>query len=184
MFGSSWEPVIGACRLGAEWAWRQVYEDIAPSLLRYHRARGTVDPDDVVGDTFVRAVRGLPGFDGGEVEFRAWVFSISRNRAVDLARAASRRPEQPMGLEELIGAGGIGDVEDDAIRSLADERVREVLLELTADQRDVLLLRLLEDLTIEQIAAVMRKSPGAIKALQARGLEQIRRRISSGAVTL
>jgi DNA-directed RNA polymerase specialized sigma24 family protein len=48
----------------------------------------------------------------------------------------------------------------------------------------VLLLRFLEDLTIEQVAVVMRRSTGAIKALQARGLEQVRRKISSGAVTL
>jgi len=183
MFGSSWGSVLEACRLGAEWAWRQVYEDVAPSLLRYHRARGTADPDDVVGDTFVRAVRGLSGFDGGEGEFRAWLFSISRNRAADLARAASRRAERPAHLEELVVAGGMGDVEDDALRALAEERIRGVLDELTPDQRDVLLLRLLEDLTIEQIAGVMRKSPGAVKALQARGLEQVRRRISSGAVT-
>jgi RNA polymerase sigma-70 factor (ECF subfamily) len=127
MFGSSWGSVLGACRLGAEWAWRQVYEDVAPSLLRYHRARGTVDPDDVVGDTFVRAVRGLSGFDGGEGEFHAWLFSISRNRAVELARAASRRPERPAHFQQLVAAGGMGDVEDDALRVLAEERIRDVL---------------------------------------------------------
>jgi RNA polymerase sigma factor (sigma-70 family) len=183
MFGSSWGSVLGACRVGAEWAWRQVYEDVAPSLLRYHRARGTTDPEDLVGDTFVRVVRGLPGFEGNEEQFRAWVFAISRRRAIDLARSATRRPEFLASTEDLVEAGARGDVEEDAMGSLARERVQEVLDGLTAEQRDVLLLRLLADLTVDQVAMVVRKSPGAVKALQARGLEHVRRQISRGAVT-
>lgn len=183
MFGSNWGSVLGACRVGAEWAWRQVYEDVAPSLIRYHRARGTAEPDDLVGDTFLRVVRGLPGFEGSEEQFRAWIFSISRRRAIDLARSASRRPEELTPVDDLIGRGGRGDAEDDALHSLEEQRVRALLDDLTADQRDVLLLRLLSDLTVEQVGAVIGKSPGAVKALQARGLEQIRRQISRRAVT-
>jgi len=184
MFGSSWESILGACRAGAEWAWRQVYEEVAPSLLRHHRARGTADPEDLVGETFLRVVRGLSGFEGNEEQFRAWVFAISRRRAIDVSRSAARRPERPVATGDLIGWAEVGDVEQDALRSLAEQRVREVLAGLTADQRDVLLLRMLEDLTVEQVGSVMGKSPGAVKALQARGLEHIRREISRGAVTL
>ena len=183
MFGPSWGSVLGACRVGAEWGWRQVYEDVAPSILRYHRARGTPNPDDLVGDTFVRVVRGLPSFEGNEEQFRAWVFAISRRRAIDLARSAARHPEEPRAIDDLVGRGGNGDAEDDAMRSLSEERVRAVLSGLTADQRDVLLLRLLSDLTVEQVASVLGKSAGAVKALQARGLEHVRREISRGAVT-
>jgi RNA polymerase sigma-70 factor (ECF subfamily) len=184
MFGSSWGSVLGGCRVGADWAWRRVYEDVAPPLLRYHRARGTPDPEDLVGDTFVRVVRGLAGFEGNEEQFRAWVFAISRRRAIDLARTRSRRPERPDPGDGLIGAGGRGNAEDEAIRSLEEQRVRVILDRLTPDQRDVLLLRLLSDLTVEQVATVVGKSTGAVKALQARGLEQVRREISRGAVTL
>jgi RNA polymerase sigma-70 factor (ECF subfamily) len=184
MFGPNWGSVLGACRVGAEWAWRQVYEDVAPSLIRYHRARGTADPEDLVGETFLRVVRGLPGFAGNEEQFRAWVFAISRRRAIDLARSASRHPEELAPIDDLVGRGGRGDAEDDALRSLEEERVRAVLDALTADQRDVLLLRLLSDLTVDQVATVVGKSPGAVKALQARGLEHVRRQISRRAVTI
>ena len=184
MFGTTWEPVLEACRAGAEWAWRQVYEDLAPSLLRYHRARGTADAEDLVGDTFVRIVRGLPGFEGNETAFRAWAFAISRRRAIDMARSAARRPERPEEPAALAGKGETGDAEDDALRSLAEGRVRAVLDGLTPDQRDVLLLRVLADLTVEQVARTIGKRPGAVKALQARGLERIREEISRGAVTL
>jgi len=183
MLGSSWQSVLDACRVGADWAWRLVYEEVAPSLLRYHRSRGTRDAEDLVGDTFVRVVRALGGFEGNEEQFRAWVFAISHRRAIDIARASARRPERPASVEELVGRGETGNAEDDALRSLGEERAREMLECLTPDQRDVLLLRILADLTVEQVAVVLGKTPGAVKALQARGLEQIRRQISRGAVT-
>src|SRR5262245_19037172 len=184
MFGPSWGTVLMACRAGGEWAWRLVYDDVAPSLLRYHRARGTPDPEGLIGDTFLKVVRGLPGFEGSEEQFRAWVFTFAQRRAIDLARATARRPERLDPGDGLIDGGGIGNAEEDAIRSLEEQRVRAILERLTPDQRDVLLLPLLSDLTVEQVATVVGKSEGAVKALQARGLEQVRREMSRGAVTL
>ena len=183
MLGPSWGSVLGACRVGAEWAWRQVYDDLAPVLLRYHRARGSTDPDDLVGETFVRIVRALPSFEGTEEQFRAWVFAISRRHAIDVGRSARRHPVEPVPPDDLVSRAPTGDAEDDAMRSLEHDQVRAVLNGLTSDQRDVLVLRLLCDFTIEQVATVMGKSPGAVKALQARGLEHVRRQIHHGAVT-
>lgn len=183
MLGTSWSSVLEACRAGAEWSWRQVYEDLAPTVLRYFRACRAPNAEDLVGDTFVRVVQGLAGFEGDEVRFRAWVFTIARRCMIDSVRSAARRPSVPVSLEELAAKGPHGDAEDDAMRSLAERRVRGVLDRLTSDQRDVLLLRMLGDLTIEQIAEVLGKRPGAVKALQARGLDEIRRQISRGAVT-
>jgi RNA polymerase sigma factor (sigma-70 family) len=122
-------------------------------------------------------------FEGDEARFRAWVFTIARRCMIDAARSAARRPAIPVTPEELAGNAGTGDAEDDAMRSLSELRVRHVLDRLTPDQRDVLLLRVLADLTIEQIGGVLGKRPGAVKALQARGLQEIRRQMSRGAVT-
>lgn len=183
MIGPGWDQVLEACKLGSEWAWRRIYEDVAPALLRYHRARGTDDPEDLLGDTFVRVVRALPGFEGDEERFRAWVFAISRRRAIDRVRSRARRPETPVDDSDLLALGPVGDTEEEAFASLEEQRVRAVLQNLTVDQRDVLLLRLLSDLTVEQVATVLGRSPGAVKALQARGLGAIRREMSRGAVT-
>jgi RNA polymerase sigma-70 factor (ECF subfamily) len=103
---------------------------------------------------------------------------------IDSSRYAARRPAIPVSPEQLAGNAGTGNAEDDAMRSLAELRVRHVLDRLTPDQRDVLLLRVLADLTIGQIGAILGKRPGAVKALQARGLQEIRRQMSRGAVTL
>ena len=95
--GESFAGVLEAARVGAEWAWRALYADTAPDLLRYARASRAPDPEDVVGETFLRAVRGLGSFEGDERGFRAWLFTLARNRIVASQarpspdRAASRR---------------------------------------------------------------------------------------------
>ena len=180
----TFQTVLEACRLGAGWAWRQIYDDLAPSVLRYFRFRGAPEPEDLLGDTFVTVVRKLPTFNGGERDFRAWVFTIARSRSIDDSRARARRPVRPASVDELIAHGHSGDVEAEALRSLATQHIRGVLGQLTDDQRDVLALRLLEGLTIDEIAQVLGKRPGAVKALQARGIAAIRRESITGAVTL
>ena len=182
--GEAFPSVLEACRAGADWAWRQIYDDTAPALLRYIRLTGARDPEDLLGETFVRVVRALPTFVGDEQAFRAWVFTIARRRAIDEARARGRHPVFALTDEDLIANGARGDVEDDAFRSLAVQRVAIILQRLTRDQREVLMLRLLDGLTIEEIARVVAKRPGAVKALQARGLAAIRREVEAKAVTL
>jgi|SRR3954447_25415605 RNA polymerase sigma factor (sigma-70 family) len=176
--------VLAAACAGGEWAWRELYEAVAPRLTRYLRARGVPDPDDVVGETFVKVVRFIEGFEGDEAAFRTWVFAIGRNLVIDDLRKRSRRPVEPVADTQLLQAAPRGDVEDDAIRDLATAHVEEVLADLSIDQRDVLLLRILGGLTIAEIALVLGKKEGAVKMLQARGLAAIRRQISAGAVTL
>jgi RNA polymerase sigma-70 factor (ECF subfamily) len=176
--------VLAAACAGGEWAWRELYEAVAPQLTRYLRARGVPEPDEVVGETFVKVVRYIEGFDGDETAFRTWVFTIGRNLVVDDLRKRSRRPVDVVPDEQLLKAGPRGDAEDEAMRDLATSHVEEVLAHLSVDQRDVLLLRILGGLTIGEIALVVGKKEGAVKMLQARGLAAIRKQISAGAVTL
>ncbi|HEU4355977.1 MAG TPA: RNA polymerase sigma factor [Actinomycetota bacterium] len=182
--GESFDEVLEAARVGAEWAWRALYSDTAPDLLRYARANHVSDPEDVVGETFLRAVSHLPSFEGDERGFRAWLFTLARNRIVDEQRKRVRRRTEPLPVEVLAEIGDRGDVESEAMRALAEDRVRSILAHLTPDQREVLMLRILGGLTIDEIATVVRKRPGAVKALQARGIAGIRDRIDRTAVTL
>ena len=182
--GEHFDSVLGAARVGADWAWAALYRDLGPSVRAYLRASGAPEPDDTLGDVFVHVVRGLAGFAGDEGAFRAWIFAIARNRLVDDHRYRTRRPVEPVPPEALREAGLIGDVEEEALRALSLGRIRAVLTRLSPDQRDVLLLRILGELTIEEVAAATGKRPGAVKALQARGLATLRRQISRKAVSL
>jgi RNA polymerase sigma factor (sigma-70 family) len=148
------------------------------------RASRVVDPDDLVGEVFLRVLQGIERFEGDGRAFRAWVFTVARNLAIDERRRNDRFRTEPVSPETLIEVAPIGDAEAEAMRALAEERVRGVLDQLTTEQRDVLLLRILGDLTIEQVALALGKTPGAIKALQARAVATIRRQMSRGAVSV
>jgi RNA polymerase sigma-70 factor (ECF subfamily) len=176
--------ILAAACAGGEWAWRELYEAIAPQLTRYLRARGVPEPDDVVGETFVKVVRYIDGFEGDEAAFRTWVFTIGRNLVVDDLRKRARRPVDVATDDQLAAAAPKGDTEDDAMGDLSVAHVEEILQHLSVDQRDVLLLRILGGLTIPEIAQVVGKKEGAVKMLQARGLAAIRAKISLGSVTL
>jgi RNA polymerase sigma-70 factor (ECF subfamily) len=138
----------------------------------------------VVGETFVNVVRSIDRFEGTEIAFRAWVFAIARNEATDELRRVIRHPSAPASVEELEAHGPRGDVEREAMEALVSDRIRRLLEALTADQRDVLLLRIIGGLSIDQVTTVVGRRSGAVKMLQARGLAAIRREILRGAVTL
>jgi RNA polymerase sigma factor (sigma-70 family) len=162
-----------------------MYRDFSPMVLRYLKAHGAREPEDVLGEVFVQVVRNLSGFEGDERDFRAWVFAIARSRLIDEWRHHERRPVECASNDVLATAAGPGgDAEDDALCRLTDTRVRAILEGLSCDQRDVLFLRLFAGLTVEQVAGVVGKRPGAVKALQARGLAAIQRALAKEAVTL
>ena len=182
--GETFDRVLAAASVGAEWAWRELYRETAPAVSRYVRARGANDADDAVGEIFCSVVRTLDSFSGDERAFRAWVLTIARNQLIDEARRRHRRPEEPVELERLARVGPMGDAERDAFENLATDRVRQTLSALTPDQRDVMLLRVIGRLTIDEIAVVLARRPGAVKMLQARAIASIRSKISEGSVTL
>jgi RNA polymerase sigma factor (sigma-70 family) len=175
---------LQAARTGAEWAWTAIYRDLAPTLLGYFRSHRAPEPDDLTGEVFADVVRSLDTFEGGERDFRAWVFTIAHNRLVDDLRRRSRRPVEPGSQDFLEWAGPRGNVETDALRAIALDEVRRVIDGLTSDQRQVILLRILGGLTVEEVAGAIGKSPVAVKALQRRGLAAINREISLEAVSL
>ena len=168
------DDVLRSARAGAEWAWARIYEELAPKIVGYLRAHGAADPEDVAGEVFLQVVRGLPDFSGGKGEFRAWTFTIAHRRLVDDLRRRRRRPVEVTGADVVERAVG-GDVNEDAEVRMADASVRLAIDELPLDQRSVVLLRIIGDLTVEEIARVVGKRPGAVKALQRRGLRRLER---------
>lgn len=175
------ERILAAARAGDEPAWREIYGLLAPGVLGYLRARGARDPEDLTGEVFVQVVRDLHRFEGTWPGFRAWTFTIARNRLFDERRSEGRRPVEPL-LEMEPELEGVGDVEQDVLARLDLERVVGVLGALSPAQRDVLLLRVLGDLSIEEVARALGKGQGAIKQLQRRGMATVRRNLEREAV--
>jgi len=183
MLGENFPQTLEAARTGAEWAWAAMYRDLAPSVTGYLRSRRAHEPEDLTGEVFLQVVRDLPRFQGGERDFRAWVFVIAHHRLLDESRRVARRPVD-LEPDGPTLASDAEDVETRVIESTATTSVRRVIDRLPADQRNVLLLRILGDLTVEEVAQAVGKSSGAVKALQRRGLTAIKQAIAKEDVSL
>lgn len=165
--------MLAAGQVGAGWAFEALYRDLSPLVRNYLRLHGASDPDDLASETFLSVLTGLGSFHGDEGKFRAWVFTIAHRRLVDEWRRAGRRPQNAEPGEGLLERLG-GNAEDDALDSLGAQAVEELCASLSPDQRAVLLLRILADLTVEQVAEALGRSVPSVKALQRRGLRTLR----------
>jgi RNA polymerase sigma-70 factor (ECF subfamily) len=174
--GLPFDDVLAAAQAGAGWAFERLYRDLAPAVTGYLRLHGAIEPDDLASETFLGVFTGLAGFTGDEDALRAWVFTIAHRRLVDDWRRRSRRPQLSDGDDDLSGLVG-GDVEEDALVRAGSADVHRLCAALPDDQRTVLLLRILADLTVEQVAQVMGRSAASVKALQRRGLRALRDRL-------
>jgi RNA polymerase sigma-70 factor (ECF subfamily) len=175
--------LLSAAQAGGQWAYERLYRSLAPAVAGYLRVQGAMEPDDLTSEVFERAFSALGSFSGDEARFRSWVFTIAHHRLTDEWRRAARRPVRA-DCDVPERAGDDGDVEDEVARRLATERVRRLCEGLVPDQRDVLLLRMLAALTVDEIADALGKSPGAVKALQRRGLAALRRSMERQGVPL
>ncbi|HSV74078.1 MAG TPA: RNA polymerase sigma factor [Chthonomonadales bacterium] len=120
------------------------------------------DARDITQDVFVQAHRALPSFRRGS-RFMTWLYRIAVNRAVDHVRAASRRRWLPFDLAMRYAPDPSEGPAEVAQRSAEQALVQRVLCELPVQHREVLSLRYYRDLSVEEIAEVMRCSTDAAK---------------------
>ncbi len=172
--GQGLDGAVSAAKAGADWGWTALYRALAPTVTGYLRAQGAPDPEDVTAEVFIQAVKGIDRFKGDGAAFRSWIFCIAHNKLVDDIRKRRRRP---VDLSPDAGRNVVHpvNVEDQVMRNLADRQVRQMFSQLTTDQRNVLYLRMIGGLTLEEVARVLGKPSSAIKALQRRGLAAIKR---------
>jgi RNA polymerase sigma-70 factor, ECF subfamily len=171
------DAAIERARAGDAAGFDALFRELAGSVAGYLRARRVSDPEGITNDVFLRAFRSIQTFKGDAARFRSWLFTIAHNAALDDLRRRRRRAEETPLSRAREESGG--DVEAEVMARLAHDRVHALLGALSADQRDVLVLRIVGDLSVEQVAAVLGKSYEAVRALQRRGLASVLRAISS-----
>ena len=166
---------VDAARGGDVPAFERIYHSLAPSVASYLRWNGVVDVESLTNEVMAHIHRNLHRFSGDAGGFRSWAFTIAHHRMIDDRRAAARRPT--LVASEMNEEQVVGDAEDDALASLGDDRLRELLDGLSPDQRAVILLRIVADLSLEDAAVALGKRRGAIKSLQHRALATLRRQL-------
>jgi RNA polymerase sigma factor (sigma-70 family) len=182
--GHTFDGVLAGARAGAEWAWAALYRDVAPSLLAYLRVQKAYDPENLAGEVFLHLVRDLHSFAGDERAFRSWLFTVAHSRLLDERRRATRRPLEAAGDDVIEWHAPVLDAEDEALSALSADRLERAIRRLSPDQQTVLFLRIFADLTVDEVATLVGKRPGAVKQLQRRGLAAVRRALREEGVTL
>jgi len=179
--GLEFPEVLDAARRGDSCAYRDLYDALAGRVCGYLSVHGASDPEDLTSEVFLRVFRRIGSFEGGERQFRSWVFTIAHNLLLDDRRRTgarvTTRPLEHDAFERLTG----GNVEDEAIGNFGGDWVSDALAQLSPDQQSVLTLRVVGDLSVEQVAAVVGKPVGAVKALQRRGIATLRRHMAGSA---
>jgi RNA polymerase sigma-70 factor (ECF subfamily) len=172
---------VDAARAGGGWAFGLLWEALSPGVAGYVRGRGAPDPDDVTSEVFLAAFQRIAAFQGGGAAFRSWLFTIAHHKAVDAVRRGPALRERL--TDDVPDDRIVASAEHDALARLGDANVRALLDVLTDDQRDVLLLRVVADLSLEETAGVLGKPVGSVKQLQRRALARLKRTLVAPPVT-
>jgi RNA polymerase sigma-70 factor, ECF subfamily len=180
---TSLENALPAAQAGRPEALRVVYDELAPRVHGYLLARGASEPEDLTSEVFLTVFSRLATVTGGAAGLRTLVFSVAHARLVDDLRRRSRRGEA-LSYEDWQDNRTTASTEDQAVDRIRTAEVRALLEQLPADQRDVLLMRVVADLSLEQTAQAVGRSTGAVKQLQRRGLLALRARMGDGVRTV
>lgn len=163
--------LVERARLGDEEAWQILYRRAYPRMLAYARRR-LFDIDearDAVSETMVRAVGKLDRFTWSGAGFDAWLFGILRHVVLDAQRAAGRhRPVPPP------DAAADDDPVAAVLHSEEVAAVRAAFARLDARDQELLELRVVAELSADEVAAVLGKRPGAVRMAQSRALSRLR----------
>jgi len=167
------EEALQAALKGDELAFRAVYRDMQPRLLRYLRALVGEDADDVASDAWLQIARDLGSFRGDYDRFRGWSTRIARNRALDHLRRAGRRPGTSLPMEELPEPASEHDTESAALERLSTEDAVAMIARLPQDQAEAVLLRVVIGLDAKGAGRVLGKRAGSVRTAAYRGLRRL-----------
>lgn len=176
------DSLVVAARAGGGWAFARLWEELAGSVAGYLRARGVDEVDDVTSEVFLAAFAGIRRFEGDGARFRSWLFTIAHHRGVDGLRGQIKTGGRETYVDDL-DRRTVPSAEDSSLERLQSDEVRVALAALTPEQRDVVLLRFVADLSLDEVAAITGRNTGAVKQLQRRGVQQLRRHLNGAIPT-
>jgi RNA polymerase sigma-70 factor (ECF subfamily) len=179
--GSRLIALVELARKGDSEAFGQLYDHYHASVYRflYYRVGSVPLAEDLTAETFFRALRSMSSFRWQGKDFGAWLMTIARNLTTDHFKAGRTRLEsttEDMSRLDTTTEGPEGAV----LASLTNEVLLEALSALPTEQRECLVMRFLQGLSIAETAEVLGRSAGAVKQLQLRGVRNLARILPEG----
>jgi len=183
--GDQFQGILAAAQDGGEWAVAILYRWLHPAVVSYLRVRAGDEAEDLASETWIAVARGLARFSGDESAFRSWVFTIAHRRLIDHHRAAARRPRtrtlhatEGDQHDSPLDLPGSDDPAEEALDAAAtDEAVRRIVALLPPDQAEIVLLRVVAGLPVDDVAAITGRRPGTVRVLQHRALRRLADRL-------
>jgi RNA polymerase sigma-70 factor, ECF subfamily len=162
-------------------AFGQLYDHYQPSVYRfvYYRTRSQALAEDLTSETFLRALRNMAGFRWQGKDFGAWLMTIARNLCTDHFKAGRTRLElttEDMGAHDDATEGP----EQEVLAGLTNQVLLDAMRKLPDEQRDCLIMRFLQGLSIAETAEILGRSEGAVKQLQLRGVRNLAKLVPAG----
>jgi RNA polymerase sigma-70 factor (ECF subfamily) len=157
----------------------QLYEENFDRIYRYIvlKIGDRTEAEDMTQQVFLNALKSISSFKWKGMPFSAWLFRIAHNQMVDYFRKKSRQATVP--LDESLAAGG-SDPRQVAERKLEIEQLAQATKRLTPAQQEVISLRFAGEMSVAEVARVMGRSVGAVKALQHSAIVALRKVLSAG----
>ncbi|WP_027862934.1 sigma-70 family RNA polymerase sigma factor [Marmoricola sp. URHB0036] len=179
--GSRLIALVELARGGDSEAFGQLYDHYQASVYRflYYRVGSVPLAEDLTAETFFRALRSMSSFRWQGKDFGAWLMTIARNLTTDHFKAGRTRLEsttEDMSTLDSTAEGPEGAV----LASLTNEALLEALSQLPTEQRECLVMRFLQGLSIAETADVLGRSSGAVKQLQLRGVRNLAKILPEG----
>ena len=173
--------LVELARGGDAEAFGLLYDHYQPQVYRflYYRLGSVHLAEDLTADTFYRALRSMSTFRWQGKDFGAWLMTIARNLTMDHYKAGRTRLEST--TEDLTDLDTTTEGPESAVlASLTNEALLTALGELPTEQRDCLVMRFLQGMSIAETADVLERSPGAVKQLQLRGVRNLAKLLPEG----
>lgn len=179
--GSRLIALVELARNGDAEAFGQLYDHYHASVYRflYYRLGSVPLAEDLTAETFFRALRSMSSFRWQGKDFGAWLMTIARNLTTDHYKAGRTRLETT--TEDMSSLDTTAEGPENAVlATLTNEALLEALTELPTEQRECLVMRFLQGLSIAETAEVLGRSAGAVKQLQLRGVRNLARILPDG----
>jgi RNA polymerase sigma-70 factor (ECF subfamily) len=179
--GSRLIALVELARGGDSEAFGQLYDHYQASVYRflYYRVGSVPLAEDLTAETFFRALRSMSSFRWQGKDFGAWLMTIARNLTTDHFKAGRTRLESTTEDMSTLDSATEGP-EGAVLASLTNETLLEALSQLPTEQRECLVMRFLQGLSIAETAEVLGRSAGAVKQLQLRGVRNLAKILPEG----
>jgi RNA polymerase sigma-70 factor, ECF subfamily len=171
---ASFEAAIEGAQSGDDQAVAFLYDQIQPALLRYLRWQEASVAEDLASEVWLAVAEGLQRFEGDEAAFKGWIFTIARRRLADHRRRMGRRSTRPVptsAVPELLSDDDPADLVTG--RMSAQDAIAALTSALPTEQAEIVMLRVVGGLPVEEVARIVGKRPGTVRVLQHRALRRL-----------